>query len=163
MTKKDHHHHEEDEELELLRKQVRDLIKIHLDERQEIALLREIRDRLPLPASLAYIRIRFRGGSSMPLGPVTLAVGQSVTATVQGFDQNGAPFVIDFTANPVTWSVDQPSVASSTPNPDGSDAVVGVSAGVANLTASCAGFTDTETVTVAGVTPVLSSIKINFV
>lgn len=98
----------------------------------------------------------------MPVGPAVITVGQTTTAFVLGFDQNGAAIAIDFTANPVSWSIDNSAIASSTPNPDSTDGVVGVSAGVANLTASCAGFTDTETVTVTAVVPVLSSIKISF-
>lgn len=95
-------------------------------------------------------------------GPITIAVGGKSVERVLGFDQNGAPFQIDFTQNPVTWSIDQSAVASSTPETDPSvDDVVGVSAGVANLTATCAGFSDTETVTVTQAAPVLSSIKID--
>lgn len=98
----------------------------------------------------------------MPTGPVTLTVGQKTTATVQGFDQNGAPFAIDFTANPVTWSIDNTTADSSTPQPDSSDVVASLAAGVANLTAVCAGFNDTEVVTNVAQAPTLSSIKINF-
>lgn len=100
----------------------------------------------------------------MALGPVTLNIGQSTTASVQGFDQNGAPFAIDFAANPVTYTIDNSAIASSTPNNDAgqTDTVVGLTAGVANLTATCAGFNDTESVTVVAAAPVLSSIKLSF-
>jgi hypothetical protein len=71
----------------------------------------------------------------------------------------------------ITFLIDNPALASSTPNADNqTDVVTYVSAGVANLTASCTSaeglaLTDTETVTCSPVVvppPVLSSIKINF-
>ena len=112
---------------------------------------------------LAFIKIAFqKRGHHMSQGPVTLTVGQKVTATVLGFDQNGAPFPIDFTANPVSWTIDNSTLDSSTPQPDSSDVVESLAAGVANLTATCAGFTDSETVTNVAQAPVLSSIKIDF-
>jgi len=140
------------------REEVKILREIEEDEDEQTILLREIRDELK--PHLRQIKIRF--GGNMPVGPAVITVGQTTTASVIGFDQNGAPIAIDFTANPVSWSIDNSAIASSTPNPDSTDTVVGVSAGVANLTASCAGFTDTETVTVTAVVPVLSSIKISF-
>lgn len=152
--------YDEKRELALLRDQVRQLIQLHLDDAQEILLLREIRDRLPSPAKLSFIKIAF--GGDMPVGPVTLTVGQKVTATVQGFDQNGAAFAIDFTANPVTWAVDQSALDSSTPQPDSSDVIASLSSGTANLSASCAGFMDTEQVINVAQAPQLSSIKISF-
>lgn len=112
-----------------------------------------------LKPRLAFIKIAF--GGTMAQGPVKLTVGQKTTATVLGFDQNGAPFTIDFTANPVTWTDDNEAVASDAPTPP-TDTITGVSAGVANITATCAGFNDTEQVTVSAVVPVLSSIKIDF-
>lgn len=98
----------------------------------------------------------------MAVGPVTLTVGQKTTATVLGFDQNGAPITIDFTKDPVTWTLDNSTLDSSTPQPDASDVIASLAAGTANLTASCAGFTDTEQIINVVQTPVLSSIKINF-
>lgn len=123
-------------------------------EHKEDEILRLLRPRL------SFIKISH--GEKCMQGPITLAVGAKSVERVLGFDQNGAPFAIDFTANPVTWSIDQSSVASSTPESDPSvDDVVGVSSGVANLNATCGGFTDTETVTVTAVVSVLSSIKID--
>jgi hypothetical protein len=136
------------------------------DEREEVKVLREIEEDLDeLVAQgkrrrLSFIKIRF-GGHHM-LGPVTLTVGQKTTATVQGFDQNGAPFAIDFTANPVTWTLDNTTFDSSNPQPDQSDLVESLAAGVANLSASCASLSDSETVTNVAQAPVLSSIKIDF-
>lgn len=151
----------EREELRLLREQVRELIQLHLDEQQEINLLREIRDKLPTPQKLSTIKLAFLKGDSMAEGPVTLSVGQTTVATVDGFDQNGAPF-----SGPVptpTFAMDNSAIATV----DASGNVVAVSAGVANLTATVVtaeGVTlsDTETVTVTAAAPVLSSIKINF-
>lgn len=106
-------------------------------------------------------------------GPVTLTTaGQLAQASVLGFDQFGNPFA--GTIPPVTFSIDNPSVASSTPNSDGlTDEVAAVANGVANLTATLTtaegvSLSDTETVTVAIAAappppaPVLSSIKLAF-
>lgn len=97
----------------------------------------------------------------MPVGPATLTVGQSKTATVLGFDQNGAPFAIDFTANPVTWTDDNEAAVQDTAGSTVTDPITALAAGVANLGATCAGFSDTEVVTVLAVAPKLSSIKIS--
>ena len=104
-------------------------------------------------------------------GPVTLNQGQTTTATVLYFDQNGAPMPSTFVPPAVTYSIDNAAIATSTPASDGqSDLITYVSGGVANLTATVLGpngtnLTDTETVTctppVQG-SPVLSSIKIAF-
>jgi hypothetical protein len=104
------------------------------------------------------------------VGPVTLNQGQSTIASVQGFDQFGNPMPADFVIPPVTFSIDNSTIASSTPNADGvTDAIVGLTGGVANLTATVQGpngpLSDVETVTVVASpppTPVLSSIKIAF-
>lgn len=145
----------------------RELLRI---ERESLAVLKDIRREL---RHLAYIDIRFThshhhhhhpGGSIMPVGPATLAVGQSSAATVVGFDQVGAPFAIDFN-DPnfaVSWAVDDPAVLNLAPQPDQSATVTGASAGVANVTATCAGFTKTQQVTVTAPSPILSSIDINF-
>ena len=106
-------------------------------------------------------------------GPVTLTTaGQTVTASVLGFDQFGAPWT--GAIPPVTFSIDTSTVATSTPNADGeTDVVEAVANGVANLTAKLTtveglALTDTETVTVniatppPPPTPVLSSIKVAF-
>ena len=97
----------------------------------------------------------------MPVGPVTLNVGDKKTVSVLGFDQNGAPFAIDFTANPVTFTDDNPSAVQDTPGSTVTDPITALAAGVANLGATCAGFSDTESVTVVAAAPVLSSIKIS--
>lgn len=135
-----------------------------------IELDRRIIGDLESEPQLKQIRIQF--GGIMPLGPVTLNVGQSATATVVGFDQLGAPWT-----GPIptpTFSVDNPAIASSTPSADGQSAVVlGVSEGVANESASLTtaeglALSTSETVTVSAPppppppTPVLSSIKLNF-
>lgn len=106
------------------------------------------------------------------IGPVTLTTaGQNVTASIAGFDQFGNPWT--GVIPPVTYTIDNPSVATSAPNADGlTDGVTAVTNGVANLTATLTSaeglaLTDVETVTVnisggGGGTPVLSSIKIQF-
>jgi hypothetical protein len=128
-----------------------------------------------LQPHLAFIKLVFTQQKEEKLmagiqGPVTLSVGQSTTASVLGFDQFGNPMPSDFVMPPVTFSIDNSALATSTPNADGvTDVIAAVAAGVANLTASVSGpngtLTDTETVTVTPavvVPPVLSSIKVAF-
>lgn len=97
----------------------------------------------------------------MPVGPLTISVGQTFTASVVGFDQNGAPFTGTIPAP--TFSVDTSAVATVDPT---SGAGAGVSAGVANVSAALTSaeglaLTDTETVTVTAVASVLTSIKVS--
>lgn len=142
------------------KKEVREL-------RKETGILREIaRDLKP---KLAFIKLAF--GGIMAQGPVTLSQGQSTTATILYFDQTGAPMPAGFVPPAVTFTIDNPSFASSTPGSDGqSDVVAYVAAGVANLTASVTSaeglsLSDVETVTCTPVVlppPALSSIKVDF-
>jgi hypothetical protein len=120
---------------------------------------------------LGSIKIKFTKGNTIMEGPVVLAAGQSTIASIDYFDQTGAPMPAGFVPPNITFLIDNPALASSTPNSDNqTDVVAYVSAGVANLTASCTSaeglaLTDTETVTCSPVVvppPVLSSIKINF-
>lgn len=122
---------------------------------------------------LVCIKIKFRrpsktklGETIMAEGPLTITVGQSTKATVDGFDQNGAPWT--GAIPPVTYSIDNSTLDSSTPESDNfTDDIVSLAAGTANLTASLTtvegkALTDTETITNVAQAPVLSSIKINF-
>ena len=103
----------------------------------------------------------------MAEGPVTLTVGQVTVASVDGYDQNGAPFT--GTIPTPVWSIDNAaldSIAADSNNAANED-VTSLAAGTANLTATvttAAGttLTDTETITNLAEAPVLSSIKINF-
>jgi hypothetical protein len=106
--------------------------------------------------------IKVQLGGNMSVGPLTIQAGKTFTATVVGFDQNGAPFTGPIPAP--AFSVDNPAVATVDP---ASGAGSAVAAGVANVSAALTtaeglALTDTETVTVTAVVPVLSSIKINF-
>lgn len=106
-------------------------------------------------------------------GAVTLTTaGQQATASILGFDQFGNPWT--GAIPPVSYSIDDSTIATSTPNADGvTDVVAAVANGTANLTANLTtveglALTDTEQVIVALAsappppTPVLSSIKIGF-
>ena len=101
----------------------------------------------------------------MAEGPITLQVGQKTVASVDGYDQNGQPFLGPIPAP--SWSLDQPtldSISADAASPADED-VTSLAAGVANLTATVQGptgpLTDTETIT--NVQPqVLTSVKINF-
>lgn len=152
-------HWDEAEELRLLREQVRDLIQLHLDEKQELELLKQIRDKLPTLPKLSFIKIAI--GGKMPVGPATLTVGDKKTLSVVGFDQFNAPFGIDFTANPVTYTDHNETVLLDTPGSTVTDPVTALASGTANVSAECAGFTDTETITVLAQAPRLASIKIS--
>jgi hypothetical protein len=129
------------------------------------AILAELR---PTPSTLNQIRIAFGGTMSQT---VTLASGQSAVATVLYFDQTGQPMSSGFVPPAVTFTIDNPAIATSTPGTDGqTSAIAYVSAGVANLTAAVTSaeglaLTDTEAVTCSPVVlppPVLSSIKVDF-
>ena len=136
---------------------------------QEVEILKdidrtehEILDRLT--PKLSFIKIKFTGGK-MPEGPVTIQIGAVTVASIDGFDQNGAPFTGAIPQPP--YAIDNTALASIAPDANSADEdVTGVAAGVANLTATVQGpngpLTDTETVTVLAAAPVLSSIKINF-
>jgi hypothetical protein len=139
-----HRTHEELEEIIRLLKEDRDL------------LLEFVRCCKP---RLSFIKITI--GGIMPVGPATLNVGDKKVATVQGFDQNGAPMAIDFTANPVKFEDDNETAVQDDPTQTVADPLTALAPGVANLKATCAGFTDTETVTVLAVAPKLSSIKVS--
>lgn len=97
----------------------------------------------------------------MPVGPLTISVGQAYVATVVGFDQNGAPFTGPIPA--ATFAVADSTVASLDPT---AGTGAGLAAGVTGVSASLTSaeglaLTDTETLTVTAVVPVLSSIKVS--
>ena len=100
-------------------------------------------------------------------GPVILtSVGQTVTASVLGFDQFGNPFT--GTIPTPTFSASDTAGAICTFDPS-TGLVTAVANGVDNITANLTtveglSLTDTEAVTVAipTVAPVLTSIKVAF-
>lgn len=108
-------------------------------------------------------------------GPTTLTTaGQVVTATVQGFDQNGNPMPTGFKMPSVTYSIDDTAAKTvkAVDNGDGTATITAVADGTANLTAKTTSaeglaLSDTEAITVniaggGGAPPVLTSIKIAF-
>jgi hypothetical protein len=120
------------------------------------------------PPYLNSIRIQFQKGTPMPVAaPITLTqVGQTATAVVLGFDQNGQPWTGEMP--PATLVSDDTEGAIVTFDP-ATGLTTAVANGVANITASLTtaeglALTDSETVTVAIVVtpPVLSSIKVAF-
>lgn len=158
-------------ELRGLNEIIVDLRKMLQDERKErellYAIIKDLGEQLKvlksldkrLQTKLSFIKIAI--GGVMPVGPATMQIGDKKTATVQGFDQNGAPMAIDFAANLVTWADDNEASVSDSPAADGSDPLTALAAGVMNLAATCAGLTDTETVTVPAAAPVLTTIKVS--
>jgi hypothetical protein len=133
--------------------------------REQVKLLEEIAEELK--PKLAVIKIAFQRKNLMAEGPITLQVGQSTVATLDGFDQNGNPYT--GTIPTPVWTIDQPnfdSIAVSATNAS-AETVTSLAVGVANLTATVTlsgglNLSDTEAVTNIAVAPILSSIKINF-
>ena len=161
-----------------LAEMLRESLKLQSESLEELKHLSHSIGRLErelIIPRLVRIQLTFtsKGAIMATAGPVTLTTaGQVVTASVLGFDQFGNPWT--GAIPPVTFSIDNPAIATSTPNADGeTDVVEAVANGVANLTASLTtaeglALTDTETVTVniatppPPPTPVLSSIKVAF-
>lgn len=107
-----------------------------------------------LQPRLAHIAIKLE--DKMPLD-----VGKTFVATVAGRDQFNNPFAIDFTANPPSWSLSDPTLATMTQDPTaGSEDVTGVAAGNETLSVSCAGLTASLSFVVDVPTPVLTSLVI---
>jgi len=103
------------------------------------------------------------------LGGTSLVAGQTTTAELQGFDQNGSPIAIP-AGSTYAYSTDNSAVAAVTLNADGITATVTAdAAGTANITGTVTTpdgktFSDTQAVTVTPVVPVpvLSSVKLAF-
>jgi hypothetical protein len=123
--------------------------------REENKILRQIRDG----KKLSYIKLVT--GGIMPVGPQTFTIGDKKVLSVKGFDQFGADFAIDFTANPVTFTDDNEAVLQDTAGSTVTDPVTALAAGVANVTAACGGKTDTEAYTVLAEAPKLAGIKLS--
>ena len=159
------HHHEPDQ---IKNHQLERLIE--LAERQLrvlYAIAREV-----APPVLTSITIQFSKGTNIMAtpGPVTLtAVGQTVTASVIGYDQLGNVFTGTIPTPTFTSSDTAGAIVTFDPTTGLTTAVAN---GVANITATLTtaegvALTDTEAVTVAipvtpPPTPVLSSIKVAF-
>lgn len=144
------------------------------NEERIIHLLRRISGEVS-PPQLTSIKIKFSKGTSMPtapvVGPITLtAVGQSATASVVGFDQFGNVFTGIIPTPTFAASDTAGTIATFDP---ATGLVVAVANGVDNISATVVTtgpdgnpltLTDSESVTVAipVVAPVLSSIKVAF-
>jgi hypothetical protein len=134
-----------------------------------IDLLQQIATAVqPPPAMLTSIRVGFKKGASMKFipGPITLATaGEQALAGIIGYDQDGNEWTGPL-ATPFQLKGDNDAVATVDPE---SGIVTAVANGVMNLTGQYplgdgTFLTDTETVTVSivEVPPVLSSIKVGF-
>lgn len=153
-----HHRDLEEKEVELLRESVK-------LQREDLAVDKQIRDLLKPRMSSIKIAFSEKPMADPVVGPVVMNVGDAVIASVVGFDQNGQVFAGPIP--PVTFSIDDSSIASLDA---ASGEVDGIAGGVANLTANVTSaeglaLTDTETVTVVALpppTPVLSSVKVAF-
>lgn len=156
--------------------------RIEQEEREAEELLKEFWREHQHPPRLSKIKIIFKtqqGECAMAPVPgtaiLTLA-GQVAIASVLGFDQNDNPMPADFAMPPVTFTIDDPAVATLVEDADGETATVAaVANGIANVKASLKtaeglALSDTEEVEVEITTPpppppptpVLTSIKIAF-
>ena len=109
-----------------------------------------------LQPRLARVEIIRSGGSPMPLN-----VGDTVVATVNGFDQFRNPFPIDFSATPAAWSVSDPTLATITAGSTPADEnVTGVAAGSETLSVTVADQSASVTFDVVAAAPVLTSVTI---
>ena len=157
------HHHEPEQ---IKNHQLSKLIELA---EANLRLLRVIVGELA-PPKLTSIQLSFKGASMATAGPVTLtSVGQTVTASVIGYDQLGNVFT--GTIPTPVFTSDDTAQAIVTFDPT-TGLTTAVANGVANITATLTtaeglALTDTESVTVAipvtpPPTPVLSSIKVAF-
>lgn len=135
-------------------------------EQASMGYLARIANALP---TLTSIKIAFQGATmATPVaGPVTLtSAGQTVTASVLGFDQNGNPFTGTIPTPVFSSSDTGGAVITFDPSTGIVTAVANGTAGITASVTSAEGLalTDTETVTVAipVVAPVLTSIKVAF-
>lgn len=110
-----------------------------------------------LTPRLRRIVIVQSGGPPMPL-----EVGKTAVATVNGFDQFGQPFPIDFNANVPSWTVSDPALATIAPDATtlGSEDVTGAAAGSETLSVAVAGLTTSVTFDIVAPAPVLTSVTI---
>lgn len=119
--------------------------------------LREILEIIrPRPT---YIKISFQGDITMP---VTLIVGQTVTATPVETDAAGA-VVSSLDPISIAWTSSDPAVASgSVDNPDGSVTFTALAAGETTITVTdhANGLTSSDTITVTA--PPATAIAIEF-
>jgi hypothetical protein len=153
----------------LLREMICELQKNNEQGEEQTRLLKRILHAVKPSAVLTSIKIEFQGAimATPVAGPVTLtAVGQTVTASVLGFDQFGNPFT--GTIPTPTFSASDTTGAIATFDP-ATGLVTAVANGVDNITASLTtaeglALSDTEAVTVAipVVAPVLTTIKVAF-
>lgn len=138
--------------------------------RTEESMLHELRviRREVAPPQLTSIQVAFKGATMATPGPVTLTtVGQTVTASVVGFDQFGNPFTGTIPTATFTASDTAGTIATFDPS---TGIVTAVANGVDNITATLTtaeglSLSDTEAVTVAinpPPTPVLTTIKVAF-
>jgi len=150
------------EESRLLRQELRSLRGI-LEELKEIEL-----DVRPPVKTLTSIKIALtKVTGEIMFGPFTLKVGDTRVASVKGFDQDGNEMVIDFVANPVSFSNSDGSVLGAVLESDPSLAdITALAKGTSTLGATCAGLSTNDadnlvTVTEVGTTPVLTTIKLD--
>ena len=162
------HHHEPEQLKNHQLEELIELSEIQIQQNSRILRLLCLIAKEDEPPFLNAVKIQFSKGTPMPIGPVTLStVGQQVTASVVGFDQNGQPWT---GAMPTATLVSDDSAQAIVTFDPATGLTTAVANGVANITGSLTtaegkALSDTETITVAvggGGSPVLSSIKVNF-
>ena len=139
----------------------KDLALVHVDLRTQRMLLYDL---LAMTRDIVgLLRPRLSHLAIIPQGaPMSLDVGKTAVATVNGFDQFGQPFPIDFSINTPAWSVSDPNVASIAPDATtpGSEDVTGTAAGHETLSVSVAGLTASLDFDVVAPAAVLTKVTI---
>ena len=92
---------------------------------------------------------------------MSLDVGKSFVATVEGRDQFGQPFKLDFTTETPQWTLSDGSLATITQDPQaGSEDVTGAAPGSETLSVAFAGLSASLTFDIVQPAPVLTSLVI---
>ena len=136
-----HHHHEPEPEIIVIAPNAPYELRLLHDILVE---LRAIKHELAPPVQRTVTAAINFGENHMALAGVN-TVGSTLTATFQpvladGLTVNTATVL----TTPPTWSSSDATVASVTPNADGTAAVLGVGAGTATITGSQGTFTDAD-------------------
>lgn len=92
---------------------------------------------------------------------MSLDVGKSFVATVEGRDQFGQPFPLDFTTETPQWTVADPALATITPDAQaGSEDVTGAAPGSETLSVTFGGLSASLAFDVTQAAAVLTSLVI---
>jgi len=143
------HHDECCRELQKLNKTAEESLAVQKALAEDVHEIRTMLEKTQ-PGKATKLELQFDGG--LPGMPATETDTQTIPCTALETDAAGQPVTLN-PAN-VTWSIDDPSIASLTQNPDGSATFKALKIGTANVkcTDNVANISGTDTLTVtAGV------------